>query len=282
MRIPGMPAGVGPSDIEGYLGRQKEQMNRFGPDARMALQDQLNTRHNSFGNRATEGLKGLADAIMQGVARAGNPGFKQSYMESENRYGQDQINAFKDARTANLENVQGGMGLDQMDPQSELSKAKQASYAPLFQKLGYPPEALKGQSAANIDSSLTLMAQLGGKEIEAMIKQYELQIERMRLQATAGKNEQDAEIDKQKARADAAKEVLKNSANARVLGIPIPFTSDVSGKDEDAARQVLVEQMKGSGTAPAEGDAPLGQTTVRDGVEYEWSPISKKYHPKAR
>jgi hypothetical protein len=32
--------------------------------------------------------------------------------------------------------------------------------------------------------------------------------------------------------------------------------------------------------ATTEGEAPYGQTTIKDGVEYEWSPITNKYHRK--
>lgn len=278
-QLPGMPAGMTVDSLTPYLTRQRTQTQRFGPDQVMALQESLNKRQNSFGNRLTSGLKGFADAIMMGVAQAGNPGWQQAYDQSEQQFSQDQRNALKDASDANIKQVEAGMTLDKLNPNSELSKSAQESYAPLFEKLGYPPEKLKGMSAANIDSTLQLMAAYGGKEAEMVIKQYEAEIERMRLAAAAGKNASDAELARQKQRTDAATELLKRSGNAKVLGIPIPFTSDVSGADEDAARNVLIEQMKGGTTVQAE-TGPLGATTIKDGVEYEWSPISKKYHKK--
>lgn len=254
-RLPGMPAGVGDADIKEYLNRRREGFDRFGPDQRMKLQSDIDARQNSFGNKATSGLKGLADAIMAGVAGAGNPGWQQAYDDQERQFAQGKIGALKDARAMNTENVQAGMTLDQMDPSSDLSRAKQAAYAPLFQKLGYQPSALRGMSAANIDSSLALMAQFGGMEIQATIKKYELEIERARIAAASDKNLQDAGIADRKQRADAASEILKRSGNARIWGIPIPFTSDVSGKEEKAAQRVLLEQMRGENIVDVKTEA---------------------------
>lgn len=251
-------------ELTPYLGSQRQKLSRFGPDEQLALQDQLNRRQNSFGNRATEGLKGFADAIMMGVARAGNPNWQGQYQQSEQQYAQDQRNALKDARAANIQEVESGMTLDRMDPHSPLSKQAQEAYAPLFAKLGYNPSAMGSMSAATIDNNLSLMAQFGGKEMEAMIKQYELKIERARLAAAAGKTSSEAELARQKMRTDAATELLKRSGNAKVLGIPIPFTSDVSGAEQEEALGVLSEQMKGGGqivdvSSPEEAEAlPVG------------------------
>lgn len=278
MKLPGMPAGVGINDIAQYLGKQRGKIDRFGADEQMALQNDIDRGRNSFAFKAKTGLKGMADAIMQGVARAGNPGFQESFLNQENRANADRMATLKGARDANLKNLEAGMSLDQMDPNSALSKTAQSTYMPLFEKLGYKPEALQSMSASNIGNALSLMAQYGGMEVQAMIKQYELAIERAKMASVAGKQASDTELARGKAKTDAATEVLKRSGNAKVLGIPIPFTSDVSGKDEEAARQVLIEQMKGGTTEQSSG--PYGQTTIKDGVEYEWSPVTGKYHRK--
>lgn len=262
MQLPGMPQGVGSSDIESYLQKQRSGMNRFGADERMALQDSIDARQDSLGFKAQSGLKGLSDAIMMGVAGAGNPGWQNQFEAGEAQRAQGKIGAFKDARSANLENIQGGMTLDQMDPNSELSKSKQESYAPLFAKLGYQPSALKGMSASNIDSSLALMAQFGGKQIDAMIKQFELDIERSKMAAMAGKESSANELARQKMKNDAASELLKRSGNARVWGIPVPFTSDVSGAEEDAARKTLMGTINGEGA---------GEVSGRDQEALDWA-----------
>ena len=48
-----------------------------------------------LGQGAMSGLAGLADAIMQGVARAGNPGFQHNIMEQQQQQKENLINALK-------------------------------------------------------------------------------------------------------------------------------------------------------------------------------------------
>ncbi len=196
-QLPGMPPDMTPDTLAPYLNQQKAQISKFGPQEQMALQNNLNARQNSFGNRATEGLKGFADALMMGVARAGNPGFQQQYQAQENQYAQDQKSTLDKARAANVQNVESGMTMDKMNPSSPLSKSSQDAYAPLFEKLGYPPDKIKGMSASNIDNTLQLMAAYGGKEIEAKIKEYELQIENKRMEAALSNVQSEAENRKQ-------------------------------------------------------------------------------------
>lgn len=241
--LPGMPPSVGMSELEPYLNKQKQAITKYGPSEQMALQENLNQRHESVGNKLTSGAKGFADALMMGVARAGNPNWQGQYDDQERQLGQDRMNTLQKAHEGNLKEVESGMNLDAMNPGSEVSKASQEAYGPLFAKLGYPPEAIKGLSGAKIDNALSLMTQMGGAEVQAMIKQYELEIERMRLKGTLSKQASDEEIAKDKGRTDAASELLKRTGNARIWGIPIPFTSDVSGKEEKAAKKVLMDQM---------------------------------------
>lgn len=280
VKLPGMPPDVSPDAIGGYLAQQRSKLNRFGPDQRLQLQDSLNQRQNSFGNRATSGLKGFADALMMGVARAGNPNWQGQYEANEQQFAKDQIDAFDAARSANTQEVESGMTLDRMDPSSDLSKQAQATYAPLFEKLGYQPSAVKNMSADKIESALSLMTQFGGMEIQAAIKQFEAEIERMRLAAAAGKESAADERERQKMKKEAADAILKRSGNARIWGIPVPFTSDVSGDEEDAARAALMEQVTGPTTAPASAGGYLKTATnpktgarvgTRDGKT--WEPI---------
>lgn len=218
-KLPGMPPSVTVDELTPYLTKQKQQVSRFGPDETINLQNSLNQRQNSLGNRATSGLKGFADAIMMGVARAGNPGWQQAYDQSEQQFGQNQMASLKDARDANFKQVESGMTIDRMDPASPVSKSAQQAYAPLVAKLGYPPAALSGMSAANIDNTLQLMAAYGGKEIEAMIKEYELAIERARLGQANAKAQSDKEIAAETARLGAAKELSGQKEPSKFFGL---------------------------------------------------------------
>lgn len=249
-QLPGMPPSITPDKLAGYLNMQKQGLDKFGPEAQMQLQQALNARKGSMGYKIADAGKGFADALMQGVARAGNPGWQNQFESQQNQYAADQMNTLRGAQEGNIKNTEAKMTLDKMNPNSDLSRNSQESYGPLFEKLGYKPDKIKGMSASNIESALNLMTQYGGQEVQAKIKEFELQIERMRLAEAAGKNSADAEIQRQKVRTDAAKELLDKSKNARVLGIPIPFTNDVSGKEEDAARKTLVDQLDGNEITP--------------------------------
>jgi len=229
-KLPGMPPSVTVDDLTPYLAQNKAKTERFGPDSTINLQNSLNARQDSFANRATSGMKGFADALMMGVARAGNPGWQQAYDQSELQYGQNQMSALKDARDANFKQVESGMTIDRMDPNSPISRSSQQAYAPLVQKLGYPAEALRGMSAANIDNTLQLMAAYGGKEIEAMIKEYELAIERARLGQANAKAQSEKEIAAENQRIQAAKDLSGQKEPSKFFGLFGGGPTDASEK----------------------------------------------------
>lgn len=243
VKLPGMPDGISPQDFEGYLSAQKKSLDTFGPEAQMGLQKGIDNRRNSLGYKATEGLKGFADALMMGVAGAGNPNWQGQFTQQENQMANEQMNTLKAADEGNLRRTSTNMNIDRMNPQSALSKSLQDSYAPLFEKLGYPPEALARMSAANLESAMALMAQFGGKQVEAMIKKYEAEVAGAQFEETKRHNravEGSQEADDKRS---AASELLKRGAdNKTVAGIPIPFTraNDDSTK---AAKKVLMGEL---------------------------------------
>lgn len=174
--LPGMPSSVSSDDIEAYLGRQKQSLNKYGPEDQIALQNQTLEDRNSLSSRLTSGAKGFADALMQGVAQQGNPGWQKDFEEQQNREAAEKMGTLQRAGELNTQRANSNMTLDNMDPKSPTSQAAQATYGPLFEKLGYPPEALSGMSKANIENALTLMAQYGGKEKEAEIQRYQAEM----------------------------------------------------------------------------------------------------------
>lgn len=245
--LPGMPPSVTPTELEGYLGRQKASLNRFGPDQQMALQDQISRERNSFGNKATGAIKGFADAIMMGVAGAGNPGYQAQHEAQFEKSAADRMGTLQKASEGQMKQTEAGMTLDQMNPNSVLSKSAQEAYGPLFQKLGYQPQAIKGLSAAKIDSALALMTQLGGAEIQAMIKQYELELEKEKNRAASDmaskKLASDEKIAREKIGVDVANKVLDQETPATLFN-PLSWISKVPGEQEEAAQKVLMNQIE--------------------------------------
>lgn len=274
-KLPGMPESVSIPELEGYLGKQKESLNEYGPEAQMELQDETLDERNSLGSRATSGLKGFADSIMQGVAEAGNPGWQKQYEDRQDALAKERMDTLKSAGQANMQRAQSNMSIDAMNPKSELSKSKQQTYAPLFEKLGYPPDALAGMSAANIDNSLQLMTTYGGKEIEAQIKQNDLEIERARLAAAMGKQSSDERIAQENQKIQAAKELAgRGTENRSIGGIPIPFTKKPTEASELGTKFLsdklgAAQQFKTEEEAAAAG-LQDGTPVVIGGVKGTW------------
>src|SRR5437763_1155842 len=49
IQLPGMPPGVTPDELQGYLNAQKQSLNKFGPQQQMDLENQSLANRNSFG-----------------------------------------------------------------------------------------------------------------------------------------------------------------------------------------------------------------------------------------
>lgn len=264
--LPGMPPSITVNDLEDYFNKQKSSLDKFGPEDQMAQQDATNARRNSFGYKATEGAKGFADALMMGVARAGDPGFRRDFVNQENQMAQENMNALRGANEANINRTNSNMAIDRMNPGSDLSKIAQQSYAPLFEKLGYEPGALEKMSAANIESALALMAQYGGKQIEAMIRQFEADFQRQQFDETLRHNRVTEGAQAADDRRNAAAEILKRDSI-------IPFKGP-SGETVDAAKKVFEDQVTGgaSGFIKTATNKKTGERMgTRDGKT--WEPI---------
>lgn len=255
MRLPGMPDTASIDDLQKYLGRQRAKLGQYGPDAEMALQQGINARRNSLGFKSTEGLKGLADAIMMGVAGAGNPNWQQGFQNLEQQYAQNQQDTLRQARSANLQQLESGMSLDKMDPSSSISRAAQKSYAPLFTKLGYSPDKISGLSAANIESALTLMSQYGGKEMEAMMTAQQLGLQNKQYLEGQRHNQRAEELQAVDDAMEAAKETLKRG---RVFGIPVPgFAAPLKNRlsAEKYLASVTEDELPKDGLSPEDQQA---------------------------
>lgn len=280
VKLPGMPPDVTPTDLEGYLGTQKASLNKYGPEQQMELQNSLNERQNSLGYKAKEGLKGFGDAIMQGVAQAGNPGWQRSFQDQQQQFNQDQMSTLKGANDSNLKRTEANMSLDAMSDKSPLSQAKQQAYAPLMQKLGYEPSAIQGMSAANIDNALALYAQYGGKEAEAMIKQFEAQIaasqQATQFEETKRHNAEMENLQRQSGQRDAAESILRTDKKASLLN-PLSWFGGLPGDQKKAATDTLAGQLDGGGAhefkteeEAAAAGLPDGTPVVVGGVKGTW------------
>ncbi len=207
------PAAIAPNSASNpYFSQQKAQLGKYGPEELLALQNSLQEQRQGLGSKVPVALGGLADAIMQGVARAGSGGFADRIQNQQNEMAKEKLGAFESAGKMNKENVEGNAQIDAMDPKSQLSKVAQASYGPLLIKNGFKPGQVQGMSAKNI-SDLT------GKTVEALKAESEAKMAAasLGLKAQAQKSEeQHQRSEEERSKAD---EIMK--AGDRLQKSPI-------------------------------------------------------------
>lgn len=176
------------NSIQDYITQQKAQQTQYGPEQQLAVSKALLGQQNGIGGRLANAGTGLADAVMQGVSRAGNPGFQANLQNRQNQQAQMQMEALKGARGANTENLQANQRLDAMDPTSALSRAKQTSNGPILTAMGFDPKTVQNMSAAEMENALSLLQTFRGKELETAVAKYKAQIEANQLAETSRHN----------------------------------------------------------------------------------------------
>ncbi len=214
VKVPVQPSAA-PQPVQGanpYFAQQKAELGKYGPEQQLALVQALQKQQNGLGGRVPVALGGLADALMQGVARAGNPGFADRIQGQQNNQAAQQISALENAGKVNKENLEGNAQIDSMDPSSQLSKVAQNSYGPLLIKNGFKPQQVQGMSAKNI-------ADLTGKTVEALKAESEAKM----AAATLGLHQQEAAntVRHQKTEEELAQEARVQSAGKELSEHPI-------------------------------------------------------------
>lgn len=257
--LPGMPPSVTPDEISGYIRQNKMNMSKFGPQQQVDLQNALSNQRNSLGYKITDAGKGFADALMQGVARAGNPGWQQQFENQSNLEGQQQLDTLQKAHSQQAEDVKAGMSLDMSDPNSNISKTYRDSYAPIFAKMGYSPDSLKRMSASQIGT----VAELGVKYADVQV-QNELKMMGLRLQEMAGL----ASIQNQKSQrqGEALKQLVGMPWYSRLMH------PDISGAlEQEAGLNEDKGPMKFSTEEEAKAaNLPDGTRVIINGVSGTW------------
>lgn len=175
------------SAITDYIGQQKAQLGKYGPEQQMAVSNSILGAQNSLRGRGSNALAGLGDAIM-GVAGKQGPGFQANLQNRQNQQGALQLETLKGAREANVQNVEQGQKLDAMDPNSKLSKSSQASNGMFLSALGFDPRTISQMSASQIPEAISTIKDLGIKDRELAVAKYKAQIEANTLAETMHQN----------------------------------------------------------------------------------------------
>jgi hypothetical protein len=175
--VPGLGYTPSPiSPVSNYLGQQKQQLDKYGPEQQMAVANQLIQQRQSLGATAPVALGGFADALMQGVARAGNPGFANRIQGQQNQLAQEKLGAMEKAGQQNIQGAETKMKLDAMNPDSALSASKREQNGPILTAMGFNPKTVAAMSASEIDTAINILKDVGLKDREIMVKRMELEI----------------------------------------------------------------------------------------------------------
>jgi hypothetical protein len=240
-----------------YLASLRSKVGEYGPDKQRAVADYLMKQQGGFGNR-----------LGQALANFGGTG--QQYSEANQRKLENAMKIGKEYNEGKLGQLESGMKIDSMDPSSPVSKQLQSTYAPLFEKLGYKPEAILKMPASEIKSALAMAVESGGKEMENLIKLYEAKanvgLRQGALEASASETAGKQALEESKLKQSAASELLKRG-NTRILGVPIPFTGP-SGKETEAAKNVLMENI---------GAGAMEERKTADGKIALFDPKTKEF-----
>lgn len=258
--------GLQQDDLLPYIREQQGEMGRFGPDEQKAVMDSIYREQNSLGTKIGRAGSSFSDAIMQGVARAGNPGFRSAYDANLNEKHRMQAGVVPQLNQLNRANLKEKMALEGLSGSTPLGKSQAPALTQFLSSMGTPPdkiqEILKYPQAARgvLDSYSAYMSNSEKAEIENDIKMIELQLSKDRNRIAEESNRsaeanrrQQLNIDTQKAREGAAKAVLGNDWISTISGfIPGTAASDAKG--------VLADGMRGGG--PAIG-------TIEDGHRFK-------------
>ena len=233
-----------------YLASLRSKVSEYGPDKQKEVAEYLMKQQGGFGNR-----------LGQALANFGGTGAQ--YSEANQRQLENAMKIGKEYNEGKLGQLESGMKIDTMDPNSPMSRQLQSTYSPLFEKLGYKPDAILKMPASEIKSALAMAVESGGKEMENLIKRYEIEAN---IGLRKGALEAGAAEASGKLKQESASELLKRG-NTKVWGLPIPFTGP-SGKETEAAKNVLMENI---------GAGPMEERKTADGKIALFDPKTKEF-----
>jgi len=254
--LPGMPAGVTPDDLKGYLDKQRSAIGKFDPSAQY-------DREMSMQNARS----GIVPRLAQAAATFAGPEYAKANNDRWDQAINQSAGSFERAREGTMKQVSANQEIDFMDPSSTMSKLYQQTFAPIFAKMGYDPADVAKMPASKISTIASLGIQFEDAQSQQELKRAMLGLQGMTAKANILNQQEQRKQTASKERVDAAKDLLSKSGNAKVLGIPIPFTSDVSGSDKEAALNIIRGQMKNGETPDFEDEASAEAAGLPRGTE---------------
>lgn len=217
--------GLQPDELTPYLKGQESQVDQFGPEKQAALMQHLQQGYKSPGNILAKGGATFADALMQGVARAGNPGNLQAINENENRSMDRAADMGKNLNAQKLQAIKEKMGLESQSAKTPLGGSHAAAAQFLakqvfpnikpaqLQAIGQNPQALSAILGPGVD----LQKALAEVESSKQFRMAQLDLQSAGLEQTgqhqkAEENiaQQGKDLEKEKEEEQALKETAEH------------------------------------------------------------------------
>lgn len=215
--------GTQPDELAPYLKSQEVQVDKFGPDQEAQVMQHLQEGYKKPGFIASEGLAGLGDAIMQGVARAG-PGQALGTIERNKENQMTQVPAeMQKLREGNLQGMKEKMALQQMNPKSALSQAAAPVLEATLTAMGIPKDQLQkflsnpAEARRAIDVLKEVIPAKDKVKIENELKLMELKFQEQNATANRAVAEEGRQNEATKTKQDALKELANMKWYNRVL-----------------------------------------------------------------
>lgn len=240
--------GVQPEELTPYLKNQEVQSDRWGPDKEAAVMDRITKGYKSPGFIASEGLAGLGDAIMQGVARAGSGNFLNNIQRNKEANINNARETSKSLDESNLKHLAEKRGLEGMSSKTPLGASETPMLSAVLQKMGYPPDKIEGMlknpmaAKAALGPMADIFSATMKAQLEAELKKMELGMQAQNLSLTHEEKSRQLALDKLKEEKDAA-DKLSNP-------LTHPFSAWAARKKQEEA----------AGLMPSHGVPDLGST----------------------
>lgn len=264
----GMPPQAPVSPLTASLNQQRQQANQYGPEQQMQVSKNLMQQQNGLRGTVANAGTGLADALMQGVARAGNPGFQANLQNRQAQQAGTQLEALKGAREANNQNLETNQKLDSMDPMSPVSKTAQQTYGALLLRNGFKPEQVAKMPASSI-------AQLTGQTVEALKAESEAKMAAATLGLKGQQLQQD--VKHQTAEEDVARGNLANKTEEDKRNMLKETASHYLLHPINAFKASGELGKMGLGTGDAVNPAGEAPKMINSQIEYDALPPGATY-----
>lgn len=131
-------AGQPDQALQDQFAQQRATVQKFSPEMMAANARHIANSRNSFGNTASRALGTLADSIMQGVARAGSGGFRNSIDAQQDKKIAEASAILPGQQKDTMEQMAAMNAIDKRDPLSAVNQHVKKLYGPLNEKLGLP------------------------------------------------------------------------------------------------------------------------------------------------